>query len=47
VPGADEQTRLVAVSRAGTTARGADVALGPLDILEAWRPRPPFDRPGA
>jgi AAA+ ATPase superfamily predicted ATPase len=38
VPGADEDTRLVAVSRSGVDAAGLDAALGPDDLLRAWRP---------
>lgn len=39
VPGTDEDTVLVAVSRAGFDERGraADVTLGPNDLVEAWR----------
>lgn len=39
VPGAGTDTRLVAVSRAGSTATGVDVALGPDDLVDAYRPR--------
>lgn len=38
VPGADETTRLVGVSRSGFDAAGAlDVRLGPAELLRAWR----------
>lgn len=36
VPGADEDTPLVAVSRSGVTAAGAACELGPEDLLAAW-----------
>lgn len=36
VPGADERTLLVGVSRSGFKARGLDLALGPADLLAAW-----------
>lgn len=36
VPGADERTLLVGVSRSGFRARGLDVALGPKDLIDAW-----------
>lgn len=37
LPGADDSTPLVAVSRAGTTADGV-LALGPDDLIAAWQP---------
>lgn len=37
VPGVDEHTGLVAVSRSGFRATGQYVALGPGDLLHAWR----------
>jgi len=37
VPGSDEATRLVAVSRSGSTVAGLDVTLSPADLLAAWR----------
>ncbi len=37
VPGVDEATLLVAVSRSGFRAAGEYVALGPEDLLGAWR----------
>lgn len=37
VPGADRRTALVAVSRSGFRTRGEHVALGPEDLLAAWR----------
>lgn len=39
VPGADEATLLVAVSRSGSAVSGLDVALGPEDLLAAWQLR--------
>lgn len=36
LPGADDDTPLLAVSRAGCTATGV-IALGPEDLLEGWR----------
>lgn len=38
VPGTDEQTLLVAVSRSGAATAGLDVSLGPSDMIEAWQP---------
>jgi hypothetical protein len=40
VPGADRRTTLVAVSRSGFRARGEYVALGPEELLSAWRADP-------
>lgn len=37
VPGAETASRLVAVSRSGFRARGEYVALGPEELLSAWR----------
>jgi hypothetical protein len=37
VPGAGAETRLVAVTRAGSTAAGVDAVLGPEDLLDAYR----------
>ncbi|HEY4028346.1 MAG TPA: ATP-binding protein [Candidatus Dormibacteraeota bacterium] len=39
VPGAMADARLVAVTRAGATANGLDVTLGPEDLLAAYRRR--------
>ncbi len=41
VPGADARTLIMAVSRSGVTAGGVDIALGPEELLGAWRPRQP------
>jgi uncharacterized protein len=49
VPGADEQTLLVAVSRSGYNAgaaAGVDVALSPDDLLTAWQERGPPSESG-
>jgi AAA+ ATPase superfamily predicted ATPase len=37
IPGADETTPLVAVSRSGTTATGAAATFDPHDLLAAWQ----------
>jgi AAA+ ATPase superfamily predicted ATPase len=41
VPGATEATLLVGVSRAGFSADGLDVMLGPDDLIAAWKTREP------
>ena len=41
VPGADERTLLLAVSRSGAAVGGLDITLGPGELLGAWRPRSP------
>jgi AAA+ ATPase superfamily predicted ATPase len=38
VPGVDDRTLLIAVTRSGAVAEGIDVALGPDDLLRAWQP---------
>ncbi len=37
VPGTDSDTVLLAVSRTGVQAPGVDIALGPTDLVDAWR----------
>ena len=39
VPGTDDDTLLVGVSRSGFATDGLDVTLSPDDLLDAWRPR--------
>jgi uncharacterized protein len=37
VPGTDSGTILLAVSRTGVQAPGVDIALGPTELIDAWR----------
>jgi hypothetical protein len=36
VPGQDEDTLLIGVSRSGFTSEGLDAEFGPYDLMEAW-----------
>jgi hypothetical protein len=40
VPGRDDETPLIAVSRSGFATDGLDAAFGPEELIEAWAPPP-------